>query len=151
MKLNKDLHEFIASLNSTDAKYVIVGGYAVAFHGHPRYTGDIDIFIEQSPNNARRISKAVDIFGFSILGLKPEDFNQPDAVIQLGYPPNRIDIITSISGANFDQVWSSRVIAELDDLPVSFISRPLLIQNKLATARPKDLADIEQLRPRQPE
>lgn len=145
MKLPPDLHAFIASLNAAGVKYVIVGGYAVAFHGHPRFTGDIDFFVEATPENAVKVTQALAHFGFASLGLKPEDFTNPDAVIQLGYPPNRVDIITRIEGVTFAEAWGARVAAEIDGLPAAFIARELLIRNKKAVGRAKDLGDIENL------
>ena len=145
MNLPPDLRAFVESLNSAGAKYVIVGGYAVAFHGHPRFTGDIDFFVESSPENAQKIVHAIDLFGFASLGLKPDDFTQPDAVIQIGFPPNRVDIITGIEAVTFDEAWSSRLTARLDGLPVSFLSKELLIRNKKAANRPQDLGDISKL------
>ncbi len=91
--LNQDFKEFIKSLNENDVKYLVIGGYAVAFHGHPRYTKDLDIWIQISPENASRLVKAITQFGFASLGLRQEDFLVPDQVIQLGCPPNRIDVI----------------------------------------------------------
>lgn len=145
MKLPSDLLEFVGSLNAAKAKFVIVGGYAVAYHGHPRFTGDIDLFIEASEENAQRVVQAIDSFGFSDLGLTSKDFTDPDAIIQLGYPPNRIDVITRVDGVTFEEVWSKREQAELDGQPVAFISKELLIQNKKASGRAKDLGDLEHL------
>src|SRR5450756_1386135 len=101
MRLNKDLREFIALLNSTGVKYLIVGGYAVGFHGYPRFTGDIDFFVERSLENATRLEKVLADFGFGELGLSASNFLEPESVIQLGRPPNRIDILTSIDAINF--------------------------------------------------
>ena len=145
MKLQTDLREFIALLNSMRVKYVIVGGHAVAFHGYPRYTGDMDFLIEPSPDNAKLIHGVLQQFGFSSLGLTPADFDHPDKVVQLGYPPNRIDIITSIDGASFEEIWASRVPGDMDGLPVSFINKELLLRNKRAAGRPQDIADVKNL------
>src|SRR5260370_17336093 len=103
MKLSKDLKEFIGLLNSRKIKYLLVGGHAVAFHGFPRYTGDIDFFIETSPENAALVAAAVRDFGFANLALKPEDFRSPEILIQLGRAPNLIDIITSVPAISFDE------------------------------------------------
>ncbi len=145
MKLQKDLREFIELLNSHGAKYVIVGGYAVAFHGFPRYTGDIDFFVEVSPANAGTMCKVVEEFGFGDTGLIDRDFLGKDVIIQLGIPPNRIDIVTGLSGVDFEQVWADCVEAELDGLAVRFISKDLLLKNKAAAGRTRDLADIEEI------
>ncbi len=145
MKLNKDLREFIALLNSTGVKYLLVGGHAVAFHGHPRFTGDIDFFVERSPDNAARLERVLGDFGFGSLGLKAADFLQPESVIQLGRPPNRIDLLTSIDAVSFGEAWQRRVDADLEGLPVRFIGKEDLLANKRATGRPQDAADISKL------
>jgi predicted nucleotidyltransferase len=145
MKLHKDLREFIELLNSAGVRYVIVGGYAVAFHGHPRYTGDIDILIERSEDNAARVEKVLKDFGFGQTGLKASDFLEPEGVIQLGRAPNRIDLLTTISGVTFPEAWGNRVPALLDGIPVSFLRREDLLKNKRASGRPKDLGDLSNL------
>src|ERR1041384_6036118 len=105
MRLQKDLREFIESLNSNSVEFVIVGGVALAFHGHVRYTRDIDLLIRRSPANAERMVSAIAQFGFAGLGISAADFLKPDLIIQLGHPPNRIDVITSISGVDSEEVW----------------------------------------------
>src|SRR5579871_714865 len=130
-KLAQDWREFIALLNSHQVKYLIVGGYAVAYHGYPRTTGDIDFFVEISAENAHRIKSVIDDFGFGSLGLTTDDFLQANKVIQLGYPPNRIDIITTISGVTFAQAWADRVEDELDGIKVAFIGKKTLLTNKM--------------------
>lgn len=145
MRLQRDLREFVELLNSKGVKYVIVGGYAVAYHGHPRFTGDIDLFVEPSADNAGRLLAALHDFGFGDLELGLQDFQRPDSVVQLGMPPNRIDLLTSISGVSFEAVWNARLAAQLDDLPVCFISKKLLLENKRASGRTKDLADVAEL------
>lgn len=112
MVLNKDFREFIKLLNYNDVHYLVVGGYAVAFHGHPRYTKDLDIWILVNQINAKKVLKTLDEFGFSSLGLKYEDFLEPGYVIQLGYPPNRIDILTQVTGLEFDLCYSSKMQLE---------------------------------------
>lgn len=145
MKLNKDLREFIGLLNSTKVDYLIVGGHAVAFHGYPRFTGDIDFWVRRSIENAERLDRVLRDFGFSNVGIKAADFLEPEAVIQLGRPPNRIDILTSIDGNVFEEAWESRIVADFDGLSVAFIGKKDLIKNKKATGRPQDLADIQKL------
>ena len=145
LNLRKDLREFIELLNSHDVKYVVVGGYAVAYHGHPRNTGDIDIFVEISHENASRIESVIGAFGFRSLGLSAKDFTEPKTIIQLGYPPNRIDIITTISGIDFDRAWEGRVIGEDHGLTIPFVGKAALLENKAATGRPQYLKDIEAL------
>ncbi len=145
MKLSKDLREFIELLNSEHVDYLIVGGFAVAFHGHPRFTGDIDFLVRMSPENAQRMETVVRAFGFASTGLSAADFTVANQIIQLGQPPNRIDVLTSISGVSFDDAWLSRVASTLDGIAVAFIGKDALISNKRATGRPKDLADIAEL------
>jgi len=145
MKLSKDLREFVELLNSRKIKYVLVGGHAVAFHGFPRFTGDVDFFIDTSPENAVLVAEAVNEFGFAKLGLREADFRAPETVVQLGRAPNRIDILTSVTAVSFAEAWQSRVETKLDGLPVWVISKELLVRNKLATGRPQDLADAKKL------
>jgi hypothetical protein len=144
--LQSDLREFIGLLNSLKVEYLVVGGHAVAFHGHPRFTGDIDFFIRATPENADRVLLALDAFGFGALGITAADLTEPSRVLQLGRPPNRIDILTSISGVEFDSAWASRAPADLDGHAVNFIGIDALLKNKQASGRPKDLADAAKLR-----
>jgi hypothetical protein len=143
--LNPDFKEFIQSLNDNQVRYLVIGGYAVAAHGYPRYTKDIDIWIEMAPENATRIVKALQQFGFGSLGLKEQDFLEVDTIIQLGYPPRRIDILTTLPGVDFNACFATRVIIEIDGLPVNFIDLENLKKNKRATGRAQDLADVENL------
>jgi hypothetical protein len=145
MVLNRDWKEFIESFNANGVEYLIVGAIALAYHGHPRTTGDIDFFIRDSADNVQRILKALHDFGFDSLGLKESDFIGPDKVIQLGIAPCRIDILTSIEGVAFDHAWEDREAATLDGIPVSYLSRADFLANKRAVGRPKDLADIDLL------
>jgi hypothetical protein len=145
MKLSKDLREFVELLNSRKIKYVLVGGHAVAFHGFPRFTGDIDFFIDASGENAALIAEAVSDFGFANLGLDQADFRTPETIVQLGRAPNRIDILTSVTAVSFAEAWQTRIEATLDGLPVLVISKELLLRNKLATGRPQDLADAKKI------
>lgn len=144
-KLQADLKEFIRLLNSHAVEYVVVGGHAVAFHGHPRFTGDIDFLVRPSSDNAERVLAAIRDFGFGSLALQPSDFTTLERIVQLGLPPNRIDLLTSISGVPFDEAWDSRVKAELDAEPVHFLGWDALIRNKQASNRDKDRADVAQL------
>lgn len=145
MKLQKDLREFIALLGSNGAEFLVVGGHAVAYHGHPRFTGDIDIFVRPTAENAARVLGALAAFGFGGLGIAVDDLVRPGSVVQLGRPPNRIDLLASISGIDFDDAWRSRAETTLDGLPVSLIGREALIRNKRASGRPKDLLDVEEI------
>lgn len=143
--LQTDLREFIGLLNSHSVEYLVVGGHAVAFHGHPRFTGDIDFFIRATGENADRVLRALDEFGFGSLGISASDLTAPGQVVQLGRPPNRIDILTSISGVDFDSAWAARAPADLDGHEVNFIGADDLLKNKQASGRPKDLADAAKL------
>jgi len=146
MLLNQDFKEFIALLNNNDVRYLVVGGYAVALHGHPRYTKDIDIWIELTPENADRIVQALKQFGFASLGLTPADFLEPSQVIQLGYPPRRIDLLTSLKGVDFESCYPDRTTIEIDGVNINFIDLANLKKNKQATGRHQDLADLENLK-----
>ena len=145
MNLPKDLKEFVELLNGLDVRFLIVGAFAVGYHGYPRYTSDIDIFVDKSAENAELLLKAIREFGFGDIGLSKEDFMHKDQVIQLGVAPNRIDMMTAISGVNFEEAWSSREFGELGGLKVPFISRDMLKRNKQATGRRQDLVDLEHL------
>ncbi len=144
--LSKDFKEFVELLNKNRVKYLVVGGYAVAFYGHPRYTGDLDIWIENTPENAQKILECVNEFGFSSYGLKQSDFLTANNVIQLGYPPFRIDILTQIDGVNFDEAFKSKTLTKIDGLDICLISLLDLIKNKKQTGRPLDIDDIENLK-----
>jgi hypothetical protein len=145
MNLQEDLREFVELFNSLDVHFLIVGAFAVAHHGHPRYTADLDLFVEKSSENAERILRAIREFGFGDIGLTEEDFARKDQVVQLGVAPNRIDILTVLSGVNFEEAWTSRELGNIGEINAPFISRALLKQNKLATGRGQDLADAEHL------
>ncbi len=148
MVLNKDFKEFIESLNENKVQYLIVGGYAVGFHGYPRYTKDLDVWILVSHENAEKVLVALKQFGFGSLGLQKEDFLKPDEFVQLGYPPNRIDIVTSCDGVEFDQCYQTKNQLIIDGLAIDFIDIDNLRKNKAASARPQDLADLDNLRHR---
>ena len=132
-------------MNSHHVEYVVVGGHAVAFHGHPRFTGDIDFLVRAASENAKRVLRVLNAFGFGNVGISERDLLEPGRIIQLGHPPNRIDILTSISGVDFKTAWGSRVPTVLDDQAVDLIGWHELLQNKRAAGRQKDLADIEKL------
>ena len=143
--LNQDFKEFIQSLNDNHVRYLVIGGYAVALHGYPRYTKDIDIWIQMSPDNAANMVKALEQFGFGALGLQAADFIVPEQIIQLGYPPNRIDLITTPPGVDFEPCYASRVEVVIDDVTVNFIDLDNLKKSKKAAGRPQDLADLANL------
>ena len=143
--LSKDFKEFIELLNVHSVRYLVVGGYAVAFHGYPRYTKDLDVWIELSPENADNVIKALEEFGFGSLGIKPDDFLESDQIIQLGYPPNRIDILTTLKKIKFEDCFKERIEIEIEGVKINFIDLENLKRNKRATGRPQDLADAENL------
>lgn len=143
--LNLDFKEFIQSLNDNQVRYLVVGGYAVALHGYPRYTKDIDIWIDITPENAIRMVQAINQFGFGSLALKEQDFLETDTIIQLGYPPRRVDLLTTLLGVDFDDCYSVKVMVDIDGVPVNFIDLENLKKNKRATGRTQDMADIEYL------
>jgi predicted nucleotidyltransferase len=143
--LNPDFKEFIKLLNENDVRYMVVGGYAVALHGHPRYTKDLDILIECSESSAERMMNVLEQFGFGSLGLSISDFLDPEQVIQLGYPPNRIDLLHSLTGVNFSTAYLSKEEVIIDGVPITFIGLESLKDNKRALGRHQDLADLENL------
>ena len=149
MSLNADLREFIELLNSRGVEYVIVGAHSLAFHGRPRYTGDLDILVRPSPENAAKLASLLRDFGFEKGDLAEADFTAPEQMIQLGRAPNRIDLLTSISGVPIDDALRTRISTELEGLPVFVLSKDSLIRNKRAVGRPQDLADLEILEERQ--
>lgn len=123
----------------------MVCGYALAFHGAPRFTGDLDLLVKPDTANAQRILAALEAFGFASVGLTPSDFERPDQVVQPGVPPVRIDLITSITGVSWDEAFAGRTAGRYGDLPVDYIGREQFITNKRATGRPQDVADLEVL------
>lgn len=145
MKLPKDLREFIELLNSHKVEYIIVGGHAVAFHGYPRYTGDIDFLLRPTEENASRAAAAVGAFGLPDSDRLKTVLLQKGKIVQIGRPPNRIDLLTSATGIDFDQAWRSAILSSLDELPVCFLDLASLLKNKRAAGRAKDIADVEEL------
>jgi hypothetical protein len=143
MEVQQDFKDLLALFNKHKVDYIIVGAYALALHGAPRYTGDHDILVNPEPANARSIVRALHEFGFGSAGLAEADFEQEGRVVQLGYPPVRVDIITSITGVSWDQARSGRVQGQFGDLPVHYIGREDFVANKRALGRKKDLADLE--------
>jgi hypothetical protein len=150
MRLSKDLREFIELLNSNKVDYLVVGAFAVAWHGYPRFTADIDFFVRPTVANAQAMVATLNPFGFTSLKITTEDLIHANQVLQLGVKPNRIDIITSIAGVSFDEAWKSRASGFIDEVPVPFLGRDALLINKEATGRAKDLGDAAELRKRKP-
>jgi hypothetical protein len=145
MEVQPDFRDLFELLNEHEVEYLIIGGYALAFHGAPRYTGDIDILVQPHPENAQRIIRALAKFGFNFANLTADDFQNPDRVVQLGVPPVRIDLITSITGVSWEEAAASRESGHFGNVPVHYIGKSQFIVNKRATGRKRDLADIESL------
>jgi len=142
---SQDFKEFIELLIKNRAEYLIVGGYAVGIHGYPRYTGDLDIWLNPTVANAQLILKSVNEFGFSSFKLSEDDFRKPGNVIQLGYPPLRIDLLTEIDGVTFEECFKNRKEVTIDGLTVNFTGYNDLLKNKKETGRARDLGDLENL------
>lgn len=143
--MNPDFEALLAELNGADARFLVVGAYAVALHSRPRATGDLDLWVEPTPTNAARVHRALRAFGAPLADLSETDLQQPDLVYQIGVPPRRIDILTSLDGLTFSEAWPSRVQGALGRVACSFLGRADLIRNKRATGRPRDLADLADL------
>ena len=143
MTIAPDFREFAACLNAHEVRYLIVGGYAVAFHGHPRYTKGLDVWIERTSENVQHLLQALEDFGS--VGLEETDVLEPEQVIQLGYPPLRIDLLTSVTGVAFEECYDEREALDVKDLQLSFIGLEGLRANKRASGRHQDLADLENL------
>jgi hypothetical protein len=145
LSLGLSSYEFFQLLNANKVRYLIIGGYAVAFHGYPRFTKDVGIWLWRNPENAKKVVNALADFGFKPLGLTQEDFLESDTIIQLGYPPNRIDLVMTASGVEFDDCYLSRIEEEIDGVKLPFIDLHNLKKHKRATGRAQDLADVENL------
>jgi hypothetical protein len=143
MEVQQDFRDLLALFSAHKVDYIIVGAHALAYHGVPRYTGDMDILVRSDPENAKRILRALDEFGFGSLGLKVEDFATTDKVVQLGVAPVRIDIVTSLTGVSWEDVDAGRVAGTYGGLKVYYIGKKEFILNKRALGRKKDLADLE--------
>jgi len=144
--MNRDFAEMLGALSAAGAEFLIVGAHALAAHGRPRASGDLDIWIRPTGQNAKRVWEALVSFGAPLKELRVEDLSAPDVVFQIGVVPARIDLLTSVTGLGFDEAWSRRVAIEVDGLRLPFISREDLIHNKTALGRLRDLADIEDLK-----
>ena len=143
MEVQQDFRDLLELFNKNKVDYIIVGAYALGFHGAPRYTGDLDLFVEPNPVNARSIIQALHEFGFGSVGLTAADFEEEGKIVQLGFPPVRIDIITSITGVSWVQARSGSVEGWFGDVMVHYIGRDDFILNKRALGRKKDIADLE--------
>ena len=145
MEAQKDFRDLLELLNAHKVEYLIVGAYALAFHGAPRYTGDMDIYVKPNSTNAQRIMAALNDYGFGSVELSATDFETEDRVVQLGFPPVRVDIVTSITGVSLEEAVLGRVEGKYGNVPVYYIGRQQFISNKRALGRKKDLADLEAL------
>jgi hypothetical protein len=145
MRLSNDLREFLELLNSRGVDYVIAGAHSLAFHGRPRYTGDLDVLIRPTSENAAKLVCLLNEFGFADSHFKASDFTEPEQVIQLGRTPNRIYLLTSLSGVSSDEAFATRISGELDSIPVFILGKDALIRNKCAVGRPQDYADLDTL------
>jgi len=143
--LPRDFQDFLRLLNANAIRYLVIGGYAVAYHGHVRYTGDLDIFVELSTDNAERIVRALREFGFDLPKLKPGLFLQKGKIVRMGHEPMRLEILNEIDGVSFGECYRRRRTATLNDLKINFIDLPQLLKNKRTSRRPQDLADIAAL------
>jgi hypothetical protein len=145
MALSKDWREFLELLNSRGVDYVIVGAHSLALHGRPRYTGDLDILVRPTSENAHMLVHILNEFGFAESGFKEADFLKAEQLIQLGRAPTRIDLLTSITGVSSEEAFATKVPAELDGIPVFVLGKDALVRNKLAVGRPQDLVDVNVL------
>ncbi|UCH00050.1 MAG: hypothetical protein JSU78_06385 [Deltaproteobacteria bacterium] len=145
MEVQPDFRDLLALFNAHKVEYMIVGGYELGFHGAPRLTGDLDILVKPDPENARRTLEALDEFGFESIGLTKRDFQSPDKVVQLGVPPVRIDIMTSLTGVSWEEAFLGRKAGKYGDIQVHYIGRDQFVANKRAMGRKRNLADLEAL------
>lgn len=146
--MNRDFFDMLSALSGEGAEYLVVGAYALAAHGLPRATGDLDVWVRPTVDNAERVLRALRSFGAPLLDLTRDDLLRPDTVFQIGVAPTRIDLLTGVSGLTFDEAWPSRISVTLEGLPVPVIGFDELLRNKEASGRPQDLADAAWLRSR---
>ncbi len=146
MTANRDFRDLFATLNAEGAEFLVVGGYALAVHGHPRFTKDLDVWVRADEENGRKVWKALDAFGAPMSNLTLQDLTAPGIVFQMGIPPNRVDVLTGIDGVTFQEAWEHRIESKYGDQPVLVIGLEELIKNKLATGRPQDALDASVLR-----
>jgi len=144
-KAPQDFIDLFQYLNAHQVEYLIVGGYALTFYGYPVHTDDLDLFIAPNQNTIQRLLQALNDFGFSDLGLTANDFLDPDKLVSLGYPPEKLDMVTAISGVSWQDAWGKRRSGSFYGVPVQIISKELLIKNKRARGRPEDLKEADTL------
>ena len=143
--VNRDFRDLFAALNDAGARYLVVGAHAVAFYAEPRFTKDLDVWVDASPANASKVMAALQAFGAPLADVSEKDFATPDVTLQIGVAPNRIDIATHIDGVTFDGAWPNRTPSQFGDQPIFVIGRADLIANKKAAGRPQDLLDLATL------
>ena len=143
--MNPDFVDLLRAFGAHEVRFLVVGAYALAHHGRPRATGDLDVWIDPSPVNAKRIMRALAGFGAPLQEVAEDDFSRPGIVFQIGVPPGRIDVLTELTGITFDDAWPDRESGRFGSLTVDFIGRDAFIRNKRATGRAKDLGDLEGL------
>jgi hypothetical protein len=148
MLFNQDFKDMLFALSEANAEFLLVGAYALAVHGHPRATGDLDIWVRADSKNAPRVFQSLAAFGAPLDDLTIEDLSKPGVVFQIGVEPSRIDILTAISGVDFNRAWDRRVSIEMDGVCINVLGREDLIVNKRASGRPKDLVDADTLDPK---
>lgn len=144
-QLPEDFKEFLKLLNSAEVEYLLIGGFAVGYYGYPRATNDIDVWVSRTESNAAKLVATLEEFGFGTSELKPELFQKPDCIVRMGVPPMRVEILTSISGVEFDECYQTRLRGEIDGVAVDLIALEDLKKNKQASGRHKDLDDLEHL------
>jgi hypothetical protein len=145
MQPNRDFRDLFAALNTAGAEYLLVGGYALAYHHAPRSTGDLDVWVRATPENAARVHRALAAFGAPLRDLTEADLATPGILFQVGVPPVRIDVLTAIDGVTFDEAWPERIATRYGDQPIHVIGRRQLVVNKRASGRPRDLLDLAEL------
>ena len=141
--MNPDFVDLLRAFAAADVRFLIVGAYALALHGRPRATGDLDIWIDASAENAARVMRALASFGAPLSGIVQSDFERPGITYQIGVPPGRIDILTELTGITFSEAWPDRIRRPFGEVEADFIGRAAFLRNKRATGRPKDLGDVE--------
>jgi hypothetical protein len=143
--MNQDFVDLLRAFIDADVRFMVVGAYALAHHGRPRATGDLDVWVDATPENAGRVMRALAAFGAPLHDVAEEDFARPGIVYQMGVPPGRIDVLTELTGLSFDEAWPERATGQFDGVTVAFIGRSAFLRNKRATGRPRDLGDIDGL------
>jgi hypothetical protein len=143
--MNQDFVDLLRAFTDHDVRFMVVGAYALSVHGRPRATGDLDVWVEPTPENAARVMRALIHFGAPLADITAEDFSRPGVVYQMGLPPGRIDVLTQLSGITFDEAWPSRARGNFGSQTADVIGREAFIKNKRASGRAKDLGDIEAL------